>query len=343
MNFVATTLRRAMPMRVASAAAVLGMALGGVVLRPAGAATQAREEDGQDREVWWTLDGRERGYLVRVPPGATDDPLPVVVALHGGGGNASQFKRGSGLDEVADREGFLAVYPFGTGRRRDRMLTWNAGDCCGVAQSEDVDDVAFIVAVVDHVAERWPVDRRRVYATGHSNGGMMAYRLAAEAGDRFAAVGPVSGAMIVDPPDRAGRPVPILHIHSVDDPRALYEGGLGPPFPFTTSRVEHRPVLDGLAYWADRNGCPADPVEGETLYGEDGTLNAGQTATRLEYSPCDSGAVVTHIRLTGAGHGWPGEVQGRLRERIIGPSTTLIQAAEEVWAFFAAYALPERR
>jgi len=176
-----------------------------------------------------------------------------------------------------------------------------------------------------------------VYATGHSNGGMMAHRLAAEAAERVAAIAPVAG-MLTVARFAPARPVPVLHIHSVDDPRALYAGGLGPPFPGTNSRVTHEPVAAGLARWIAVDRCAAEPRVADTR--RSAAPGGEQTATLLVYEPCAAGAVVAHWRLTGAGHGWPGS-HSVLPERIMGPDTTVIDAAEEVWRFVARFRRPD--
>ncbi len=280
-------------------------------------------------------DGRVRRYIVHVPPGGTTDPRPVMLALHGGGGTAAQFKDEAGLDAVADRYGFLAVYPDGTGPLRDRLHTWNAGpDCCGYAREHDVDDVGFLVALLGDLGSHLTIDRHRVYATGHSNGAMMAYRLGAERADVVAAIVPVSGAMMVDR-FAPSRPVAVLDIHSVDDPRALYDGGLGPPFPGTDSRVTHRAVMAGLDAWRRANGCAATPVAGAPIAGR-GT-NRGQTATMLDWTGCAPGGTVRHLRLTGVGHGWPGAPVRPALRRLIGPGTTLIEASDSAWAFASRF------
>ena len=291
-------------------------------------------------------DGRSRRYIVRVPRLSRDRPPAVVLALHGGGGSASQFKRDNGLDEVADREGFLAVYHDGTGPLPRRFLTWNAGPhCCGSAVAQTVDDVGFLAAVVDDLAAKIPVDRGRIYAIGHSNGSMMAYRFAAERPDLVTAIVAVAGAMDVVL-ERQVRDVAVLHIHSIDDPRALYDGGVGPPFPGTDNRVEHQPVMRGLAAWAANNGCASDPRVVDVREGS-GAAQRGrrrqpgggsQTATHLVYDGCRENGVVEHLRLTGVGHGWPGEGVPRLRERLVGPGTTLVQASAEAWAFLSRFA-----
>jgi polyhydroxybutyrate depolymerase len=163
---------------------------------------------------------------------------------------------------------------------------------------------------------------------------MMSYRLAAERADRIAAIVPVAGAYDMES-FAPSRPVAVLHIHSVDDPRALYEGGLGPPFPGTEVRSSHRPVLDGVNRWVRFNGCNAEPVATESRSGRAGTPNAGQTAALLTWSGCSAGAPVAHWRLTGVGHGWPGNTDIGLREEVIGPATTLLEAAVEAWRFVA--------
>lgn len=289
-----------------------------------------------DEEIALTHAGRRRSYLIHVPERGRDRERPLVLAFHGGGGNAPGFRDYAGLNAVADREGFIVVYPNGTGPLRTTLLTFHAGNnCCGPALRQKVDDVGFAVAMIEDVAKRERIDRRRVYATGHSNGAIMAYRLAAERADLIAAIAPVAGAMSVDH-FAPSRPVPAMHIHSVDDPRALYSGGVGPPFPGTDNRVTHAPVESAVGQWVRHNGCRATPVAAETRRGNAGAPDASHTATRLTYTPCSSGADVVLWKLTGAGHGWPGG-PSPVREQLSGPRTTVVNAAEEIWAFVSKY------
>lgn len=283
--------------------------------------------------------GRRRSYLVHMPrmrlgqgldgQAGRDGALPVVIAFHGGGGEADGFKDYAGLDSVADREGFIVVYPNGSGVLPRRLLTWNAGECCGYAMNQRVDDAGFAIAVLDDLARRTAVDPRRVYATGHSNGAMMAYRLGAERADRIAAIVPVAGG-ISQERFTPGRRVAVLAIHSVDDPRALYDGGLGPPFPGTDVRSSHRPALEGPEKWRRHNGCAATTRVIEHRAGRSGAT--AQTATLLEWDGCAAGARVAHWKLTGVGHLWPG-APSRGRDEISGAPTTVINAAEEIWRF----------
>src|SRR5262249_28144853 len=142
---------------------------------------------------WWlhpgtsrslTIGGLERTYIVYVPkthdPGT---PTPVILALHGATMNGPMMVWFSGLNHKADEAGFIAVYPNGTGKHSS--FTWNGGDCCGPGIQNNVDDVDFIDALLDDLMGAYQVDTRRIYATGMSNGAIMAYRLAAELSDRI--------------------------------------------------------------------------------------------------------------------------------------------------------------
>jgi polyhydroxybutyrate depolymerase len=278
----------------------------------------------------------QRNYLVRVPPqAAAGKPLPVVINFHGGGANAKNQKSYSRMDAAADRDGYIAIYPNGTGGIGGRLLTWNAGTCCGPAAASNADDVGFTLALLDDLAGRIALDRARIYATGLSNGSMMAYRLASEASERIAAVAGVAGAMTL-PRFAPSLPVPVMHIHSVDDQRALYDGGLGPAFPFTNSRVLHQPVDAMLGQWLKHDACPTQPRVSGPINGKPGAKDSTHTATRYDYAPCRNGAEVVLWKLTGAGHVWPGGLQDYLT-LILGTSTTVIDANTEMWRFFQRF------
>lgn len=278
--------------------------------------------------------GDERSYILQLPAVAGDTRVPLVIAYHGGGGNAAGYQRYARLDALAEREGFAVVYPDGTSARVpgfSRLKTWNAGRCCGAALRRDVDDVAFTRAVVADITQRAPIDLRRVYATGHSNGAMMSYRLAVEAPDLVAAIAPVAGAMGLPDGLAPRKPVPVLHIHSVDDPRAVYQGGLGPPLPITGRRVEHAPVEDGLLAWIEIDGCPHEPQELEQR-----SNVQGHEALHLRYAPCTGRAIVELWKLTGVGHGWPGS-KAVLRDGRGGEDSDVIDAATEIWRFVSRF------
>ncbi len=273
----------------------------------------------------------ERAYLVHIPATLGDTPA-VVLNFHGGGGNAPSHQKYVRMDALADREGFIVVYPEGTGPIDGKLQTWNAGSCCGSAERGHVDDVAFVQRLLDDLARRHAYDPARVYATGFSNGAMMTYRLAAELSARIAAIAPVAGAPVIERYPTA-RSLPVLHIHSLDDPRALYGGGLGPPFPLTNQRAKHSPVEASLANWAHANGCAASMQQRERRQW------MGHTATLFAYPECREEVLLW--KLTGAGHVWPGGEPDHF-PRLLGPGTEVIDANEEIWKFFSRHRLPTR-
>jgi poly(3-hydroxybutyrate) depolymerase len=205
-----------------------------------------------------TFGGLQRSYIVHVPAGVSKS-APVVINLHGGGSNAEQQQKFSGMDAVADREHFIVVYPNGTGSA--------------------------------------PVSGSIVLMNFHST-----------------------------------HPVPVMHFHSVDDPRALYFGGLGPAFPGTSIRNLHPPVEEQLAKWIGVDGCRTTPSIAKSVKGKPGTADEGNTATKLVYAPCSTGANVVLWKLSGSGHVWPG--RDIRAPRLLGRATHLVDANEEIWAFF---------
>jgi polyhydroxybutyrate depolymerase len=199
-----------------------------------------------------------------------------------------------------------------------------------------VDDVGFTLALLDKIERLSPIDARRVYATSMSNGAMMACRLAVDASDQIAAIAPVSGGMVVTS-FQPSRPLAVMHFHSVDDPRAPYAGGLGPPFPGTTHRELHPSIQTVIDEWAAFDGCPATPHVSRTISGT-GT-NQGETATRIAYNPCREATEVVLWKLTGSGHVWPGGKQD-VNQTLLGRPTSIIDANTLMWRFFERHPLP---
>jgi polyhydroxybutyrate depolymerase len=301
-----------------------------LLLATLGAAGAGPRLEPGDHRLAVRHDGRTRRYLVHVPQAAASGrALPVLLSFHGAGGSAAGHQRFTQTDSLADREGFLVVYPEGTDSGGIRC--WNAGTCCGPRVAGQVDDVGFALAVVDDLAGRVAVDRHRLYATGMSNGGMMAHRLAAEAATRVAAIAPIAGGLVL-PGFAPARPVPVLHIHSLDDPIALYRGGLHGRL----AGVERmNPNVDTMmARWAAADGCTSGPASPEVrAERRDGR---GHTARLFSWTGCAGGSDVRLWQLTGAGHVWPGW-PGQPGLRVLGAPTTVIDANEEVWKFVSRF------
>jgi len=244
-----------------------------------------------------TVDGRARTYRVHVPASvAGRTGLPVVIGLHGGGGNGAQFEQQSHLSTAADSAGFVAVYPDGTGRTE--LLTWNAGNCCAYARDNHVDDVKFVATMVDALVAQFHTDPKRVYVTGFSNGAMLSYRLGCELADRIAGIAPVSGALNVD--CQPSRPLPVLILHGTADQAVPYTGGPPTKDMPAAGTWDNRPVSYAVSFWTGQDQCPATPTQSR-----DGSV------VRVTYAPCTQGLEVTVYTIEGGGHAWPGGTKGR--------------------------------
>jgi len=271
----------------------------------------------------------ERRYRVYVP-NAYDEKkaIPVVVAFHGGGGNPESMVRLSGLNAKADAAGFVVVYPFGSGVNKDRSLTFNAGNVGGYAMWNKIDDVGFTKQLLEDLTSVLNVDRDRVFATGISNGGMMAYRVASELSELFAAVAPVGGPMGTETCSPA-RPVSIIHFHGTADEFAPFQGGkgrgvLGVP---AALRPDFYSVDHSIRAWVKTNGCAQEPKV-ERL---PDTADDGMRSTRKTWSGGKEGSEVVLIEIENGGHTWPG------REplvAILGKSTRDLSANDLMWEFF---------
>ena len=281
---------------------------------------------GAERDVAGTIvsGDRTRTWILHVPPGVDPaKPAALVIALHGGGGAAEGFERVTHLSELADSQKFLLASPNGTGPfRGQRVLTWNAGNCCGFALEQNVDDVAFLRAMVRRIREDWSVDPRRIFATGISNGAMMAYRMACEMADVVTGIAPVAGALNAHP-CKPVRPVSVIAFHGTSDLHVLYEGGP----PVRRADVRHprsdMSVADAVAFWTERDGCPKMPKRGSS-----GSIG------RTVYGPCRENTAVEVVTVRGGGHAWPG---GAKWAAWADEPTREISASKAMWEFFQAH------
>ena len=256
-----------------------------------------------------THGGTARSYRFVLPPAHADPPTPLVVALHGGLQSVEGLARISHLDEEARRSGFAVVYPVGIQR------TWNAGRCCGPARQMGIDDVGFVMTVVDRLIDEDGIDPTRVYATGISNGGMLAYRLATEHADRFAAIAPVAASMVND--GRAGSPVSVLHIHGTRDRMVPFAGGIGER---SLTRVAHAPAREVVDRWRGFAGAAGEPTVEH------------QPPVTIETWTATDGTEVALCTIERGGHVWPGP-HTRLRS-----TASAFDATPFIWRFFSRHA-----
>jgi len=261
----------------------------------------------------------ERSYFVDLPA-AYDGrrALPAVLVFHGGGGAALSARTQTRMSEKGQAERFIAVYPQGSGVLSTKLLTWNATTCCGYAMQHRIDEVAFVRAVLDDLEANFQVDRARVYATGISNGGMMAYLSACALADRFAAIAVVAGELTTAD-CRPTRPVSVIVIHGTADQNLPYDGGVGAK---ALARHAVRSVRFAVDFWRRHDGCRDAAV----------SERAG-TVMRERYA-CASGSEVELITVEGGGHSWPG---GARLARLLDEPSAALDASDVIWTFFARH------
>ena len=262
-------------------------------------------------------DWLDRSFSIDVPASWNGSAaLPIIVLFHGGGGNRQTANKTTcpGGDEdsakcfvaMANARGYAVVLPDGTGTRPLRgVRTWNGGggnelQCTsGGACKARVDDFRYFGDLLAATSAAIPIDDKRVYLTGISNGGAMAHRLACEAPERVAAIVGVSGLNeFADDGGPCDARVPVRQIHGTADPCWPYDGGAkaclqddGEP------KTSVATTMEG---WRLRNGCgptPADGARGERDP-NDGTMLVTKT-----WPNCP--AATELLTVIGGGHTWP--------------------------------------
>lgn len=261
-----------------------------------------------------------RWYLIELP--ANPQGAPLILALHGGGGDPTQFATASGLARAATRAGFAVAFPAGSGRRDERLLTWNGGYCCGFAARRGVDDIGFLKQVIADAAGRYGVDSSAVYLTGMSNGSILAETFAAKNPALVRAVAGVSGTMDARRIRVQGQ-VPTLIIHGTADKMVPYEGGQGDTSLTRTDFASVASVVKAfLAPWG------ATVATSRTIDAKD-----DGTSVVITDHARDGRVVLRLMTVKGGAHHWPGGRKARLAEG----KTQEVDANTEILRFFAAH------
>ncbi len=269
----------------------------------------------------------DRRYRVYIPKKYdANKATPVVVVYHGGGGNPESMIRLTGMNAKADEASFIVVYPFGTGKLANSLLTFNGGECCGYAMQNNVDDVGFTRELLDDLAKVANIDADRVFATGLSNGGIMAHYVASELSDRIAAIAPVGGPLMMEAP-RKKRPVPVMHFHGTADAFAPFQGGYGKGFLGRSKVTKFRSVDQTIQSWVKANECNTEPG----IVALRDIAKDNMKSIRKTWSGGKDGSEVVLIEIEGGGHTWPGQ---KPIVSLLGESTMDISANDLMWEFF---------
>lgn len=254
----------------------------------------------------------QRPYGFKAPAGYDPSrPTPLVLVLHGYSSSGLGQVQYFGMLDDADQHGYLLAYPDGLLDSRNNRF-WNATDFCCNFDGRAVDDVAYLGAVIDDVAEHYNVDLKRIYVAGHSNGGFMAYRLACDIGSRLAAIVSLAGAMPQGGQCLGASPVNVLQVHGDADQTIFYGGAPGYPS-----------AEQSVAIWAQKNAC-AGPLGALGANIDLDTRIAGAETTVRAYAGCPPVGSAGLWTIVGGGH-----------IPSLGPSW-----ADQVWAYFAAHPKP---
>jgi polyhydroxybutyrate depolymerase len=269
-----------------------------------------------------SIDGHERTYRIYRPESLPTGNVPLVVMLHGALGTGEQAETTYGWDAKAESGKFIVAYPDGANR------SWAVSEkCCGPSARNGTNDVAFITQMVSNLSQEMPIDQDRIYATGISNGGMLAYRLACDT-DIFAAIAPVAATMLGACP--SPNPISVMHIHGALDETVPYGGGPG-----------RRDNGGGGNNPADTNGPPIPELVDawrRTAECEQPTIAIVGVVT-TSTANCPDGRAVNLVTIADAGHQWPGSVQQNQARRFLKLDTpsTALDATDAIWQFFRAH------
>jgi polyhydroxybutyrate depolymerase len=292
-------------------------------------AARARADDDAEKTKTIDVGGVKRSYLIHVPPSLKrQDPTGIVFVFHGGRSvaeNMVKLTRGR-FDALADRDGgMLVVYPNGTGDGKENH--WNHG-----IVPEEADDVGFVSAMIEHVAENRNLDRARIFATGMSDGACMCERLACDLSEKIAAIAPVSGALSVPLASAAKprRPVSVLLVNGTDD--AIFPWAGGEVHLAHGRKGKVLSVHDAVRFWVERDGCAADPT---VTREPDRDPSDGTRVERRAHAGGRDGSEVVLLKVEGGGHTWPG---GDTYRDDVGRTSRDIDACDEIWEFFRKHA-----
>ena len=277
-----------------------------------------------DQSAQLTFGGKVRTYTVHMPDRAPPTRgFPVILAFHGGGMQGAGMARMSGLDAVADKRGFIAVYPDGLDKH------WNDGR---LSIKNPQDDVGFVSALLDKLAADHTVDKARIYATGISNGALFAERLGCDLSQRISAIAPVAGTLPVATSRdcRPARPVAVLQIDGTADPIMPFNGGGVKSFGGKGEGGEVLAVKTTAQFWARHDGCTAaGPKE---MLPPIAPLDHTRIV-RVRALGCMAGGEVTALAVVGGGHTWPGGPQYAPR-LTVGVASRQMNASAVIADFF---------
>jgi polyhydroxybutyrate depolymerase len=279
----------------------------------------------ENKMVW---DGFDRTYYTYIPTNIKEvNSTPLLFHLHGGGGTGQgtpglTFGR---FNELADEHGFIVVYPnaieknWNDGRPLEEVRAWE----------QDIDDVGFILNIIERIQNEYSIDKNRIFTTGMSNGGFMSSRLICDRPEVFKGAAVLTASISEEYFTKCTpqQPVSVLLMNGTADPLVPYDGGEVKVFKKKRGTIVS--TDDYINFWAKQNGC--DPKKNEVDLPD--LTDDGTSVSHVKFSGCSDGAKVELYIINGGGHTWPGGLQ-YLGEKVIGKTSRDVNACDVIWDFF---------
>ena len=281
----------------------------------------------QDLEI--KADDQTWTYHLHVPLQARSGGAPLVVVFHGAGGNGKDYLIKNGWVALSEKEGFVVAAPDGlpalprlpaSFRMNPRL--WNSGQLNPNMPRAKVNDLSFVKALLDDIVQRTAVDKSRIYATGHSNGAGMTFKVGAELSSLFAGIATVMG-LNTSEGAQPTKALPTLMLIGTHDPLNPIEGGER-QLPWGKSTVP--PISHGIQAWSQSLNCKSPAVQERD----------DDQVTIERFNQCRDGASYTIWYLKGQGHAWPSGQDSGLPESVMGPNITRVNATDLIWQFFSS-------
>jgi len=288
---------------------------------------------GQDQSI--IVDGLKRHYSLHLPKNRENEKnLPLMIVLHGAKGSYKKSEGFTGMNDVADQGGFIVTYPNAYHKQ------WNDGRLPGDTPSYKVDDIHFLLTLMNQLEKKYQTDASRVYLVGFSSGGMMTQRFAMEQPGKVAAIAPIASSIPVPLMNKVTNkgvqpklPMPVMMVNGTHDPAFPWEGG---KTRFAGIRVgQVSPIETTLNYWLTVNGGQQGNVESALLPEKvhDGT----QVEERIYHT--HAGPEVVLYKITGGGHSWPGAKYPAtyLPRFLYGKTSQQMNGSAAAWDFLKQY------
>ena len=282
-------------------------------------------QEGQLSEESLVLNDSLRNYLLYVPAGYDNTaPLPLMINLHGADSSPGVQIWLTGMNAIADTANFIVTYPEGI-INSEGLVGWNT-----ILDPDIYDDVGFIDAMIDQIADQYNIDHSRIYATGMSNGSVMSYTLGCELSHRIAAIGSVAAPRVLEDctPERE---ISILYVHGTEDLIVPFEGGVG-----ILVDIDFPSAREHIEFWVDNNGCTGDP---EIIDIEDIDTTDSSTVILERYTNCEGKSEVAFYTIEGGGHTWAGGPPVPPGLEVLGNVNRDIHASSEIWNFVRRFRL----